>query len=168
MDVILGVEWLETQGKCEEDWKLQEWRFTYHGKEVTLVGARSLHAPSMSLKSLEALCPPVLGKSGQGLLSNYKVSSVDKHLDPTVGEVVEGLAYVLALPSGLPPMRGQEHSIILKPGIQSITVRPYRYPYSTKEIMEKIVQDMLETWIIRHSNGPFSSSVLLVKKRDSS
>lgn len=159
MDVILGVEWLETLGKCEVDWKLQEWRFMYLGKEVTLLGDRSLHVPSLSLKALAGPCL----QDGEELEGN-----VDKLIDPHIAVVVDKFASIFALPAGLPPVRGQEHAITLKAGVHSITVRPYRYPHSTKEIMENMVQEMLLTGIIRHSNNPFSSPVLLVKKKDSS
>lgn len=49
-------------------------------------------------------------------------------------------------------------------GNKLINVRPYRYAHFQKFEIEKQVQEMLKTWIIKTSVGPFSSSVLSVKK----
>jgi hypothetical protein len=47
-------------------------------------------------------------------------------------------------------------------------VKPYRYPHSQKEEIEKMVQDMLKQGIIKPINSPFSSPIILVKKKDGS
>ena len=48
-----------------------------------------------------------------------------------------------------------------------MNVKPYRYPYSQKNELEHQVAAMLDADMIRH-NHSFSSSVLLVKKKDNS
>ena len=69
----------------------------------------------------------------------------------------------------LPPLRGHEHSIVLKEGAQPICQRPYRYPfYQKKNEIEKIVKELLLVGSIRNSSSPFTSHVLLVKKVDGS
>jgi hypothetical protein len=47
-------------------------------------------------------------------------------------------------------------------------VKPYRYPHSQKEEIKKMVQDMLKQGIIKPINSPFSSPIILVKKKDGS
>ncbi|KAA0053502.1 ty3-gypsy retroelement transposase [Cucumis melo var. makuwa] len=65
----------------------------------------------------------------------------------------------------LPPKRGIEH-IHLKKGTNPINVRPYPYAYQQKEEMERLVDEMLTFGIIRPSNNPYSSLVLLVRKKE--
>ncbi|PNX59293.1 retrotransposon-related protein, partial [Trifolium pratense] len=70
------------------------------------------------------------------------------------------------MPSGLPPTREHDHAIVLKPDANILNLRPYRYPYYQNNEIEKIVKEMLQAGITRHSTSPFSSPILLVKKKD--
>jgi len=49
-----------------------------------------------------------------------------------------------------------------------INVRPHRYPHLLKMEIEKQVEEMMKIRIIRPSNSPYSSPVILVKKKDGS
>ena len=65
----------------------------------------------------------------------------------------------------LPPARENDHTIPLKEGIEAFNVRPYCYAYFQKDEIENQVQEMLDVGLIRSSTSPFSSLVLLVKKK---
>lgn len=72
---------------------------------------------------------------------------------------------VFTEPAGLPPVRGNEHAFNLKEGSNPVGTRPYRYPQSQKDEIERLIQDMLKAGIIKPSKCPYSSPVLLVKKK---
>ncbi len=60
-----------------------------------------------------------------------------------------------------------EHSIKLTSD-EPIRLKPYPLPLSMREVVMKEVQDMLDMDIIEHTNSPYSSPIVLVKKSDGS
>jgi hypothetical protein len=84
----------------------------------------------------------------------------------TITKVVRDFRDVFQEPTGLPPSRSHDHAILLKQDAKPICIRPYQYPYFKKEEIKKIVRELLETRIIKPSQSPFSSPVLLVWKAD--
>ncbi|KAL0550257.1 hypothetical protein IC582_014763 [Cucumis melo] len=82
--------------------------------------------------------------------------------------VLEKFNDVFEWPESLPPRRSIEHQIHLKTGTNPENIRPYRYAFHQKAEMEKLVDEMLSSGIIQPSSSPYSSPVLLVKKKDGS
>ena len=68
--------------------------------------------------------------------------------------------------TNLPPSRSTVHSITLLPNATPMNVKPYRYPNYQKQEIEDQVSAMLTKGFIQPSSNPFSSPVLLVKKKD--
>jgi len=69
-------------------------------------------------------------------------------------------------PHGPPPSRPHDHRIPSLPNTPPINVKPYRYPHSQKDTISKLISEMLEQGFIKPSTSPFSSSELLVCKKD--
>ena len=156
------------------DWKDLAMTFTVGGTKVVLKGDPSLTRMEVSLKMLMKQWQP----ESRGFLVDVRsmgVSRADRQL--TVSEAIEELrpkfeqlerkfSDVFNMASELPPMRQVDHRIQLKEGTEHINVRPYRYPHVQKNELEKLVNEMLDTGFIRPSVSPFSSPVILVKKKD--
>ena len=121
----------------------------------------------VSLKSMRK----VIKDKGEGVLIELgrmeaKLCEGQKEVPNELKPVLAKFERVFSAPVELPPWRGKEHGITLAPGTSPISVRPYRYPYFQKNEIEKLVGEMLAAGIIQPSSSPFSSPVLLVKKKD--
>ncbi|GJS39011.1 hypothetical protein Tco_0564054 [Tanacetum coccineum] len=61
-----------------------------------------------------------------------------------------------------------EDSGISLEGLLQDYYRPYRYPPAQKNEIDKMVKKLLDSGAIRLSNSPFSSPIVMVKKKDGS
>ena len=168
-DVILKVQWLDTLGEMRVNWKLQRMKIRLNGEWVLIQGDPSLHSAGVSLKSIWK----TLEKEGEGIIVEFGGLQADEVGVPITVEqewqpVLSRYAEVFQEPTGLPPSRGKEHAILLETGASPVSVRPFRYPQAQKTEIEKQIGLMLAAGIIRESSSPFSSPVLLVKKKDGS
>ncbi|KAK1409444.1 hypothetical protein QVD17_35970 [Tagetes erecta] len=149
-DLVLGVQWLATLNTVHANWKDMFMVFTIDGKKYKLQATPS--GPQQS--------------------SSFQHLAIDPHISPPIPPLLKPLITryqnVFDEPQDLPPVRFQTHSIPLTPNSNPPNIRPYRYPHSQKTEIEKQVEELLKAGFIQPSTSPFSSPVLLVKKKDSS
>ena len=166
--VVLGVQWLETLGPIETDYRQLTMSFKEGEATQTLHGIKQ---PGIS---------PLTGKEfhhmhGTGLF--LQMVAVHDHETPTachphvhdtpdLTKILNEFTQVFEPPNSLPPFRTHDHAIPLQPNSGPVNVRPYRYPYYQKTEIEKMVKELMESGLVRPSRSPFSSPVLLVKKTD--
>ena len=60
-----------------------------------------------------------------------------------------------------------EHRIIVN-NEDPVRSKPYLLPYAVREELKGEIKDMLELGIIRKSDSPYASSIVIVKKNDGS
>ncbi|GKD13597.1 hypothetical protein Tco_1198004, partial [Tanacetum coccineum] len=117
-------------------------------EDETLVdnGLMDLQAPLISLNVLTRT-------------TNFKTMRV------TVIEAYEDVFDVLI---ELPPRREHDHIIPLIKGAHPVNIRPYKHPPTQKDAIVGMVVELLEEGVIKKSNSPFSSPIVMVKKKDNS
>ncbi|CAL1391412.1 unnamed protein product [Linum trigynum] len=160
-DIVLGIQWLETLGTVQSNWKTLAMEFDWAGRRRQLQGITNSSPTEATLKcimkeesSLRALCLPPPAED--------PLRPVPQDLQ----DILRDFGDLFDEPSQLPPRRQIEHRITLKEGTEAINVRPYRYAYFQKGEIEEQVNKMLAAGLIQPSTSPFSSPVLLVKKKD--
>jgi transposase InsO family protein len=96
-----------------------------------------------------------------------KASGAEPKEDPAAEVLLTEFADVFNEKLELPPKRGVEHTIELKPGSRPPAARPLRHQ-SAKDLaaFEEYTRTMLEAGQIRVSNSPYGAMALIVKKKD--
>ena len=168
------MKWLESLGKISADFVEKTLEFTKEGQSVFLrgimPGPRQISLHSLSILTAQAaeheFYEIVPLDSGVGPTEHNAHEDFPADLPTDILTILEEHWAVFEQPCGMPPSRPFDHRIHLLPNTKPVNVRPYRYPYFQKAEIEKQVRDMLEQGIIRHSHSPFSSPVLLIRKKD--
>lgn len=151
-DLIVGMDWLSRFSPMIVDWEHKWLQIPYADSTRMLQG--ELHElPPGSVVQLTH----IFGDSS---------ATPPADLPLEIAQLIQEFQSVFAPPTGYSPSRECEHDIPLLPGATPVSVRPYRYPPVVKDEIEHQIADMLNSGIVQHRQSPFSSSVLLVKKKD--
>jgi hypothetical protein len=165
--LVLGVDWLRLLGPILWDFVDLTMKFQHEGQEVQLQGMRQAESTLEEAKSVFKNCgTPCKGIWVQLVRAGNSKTTNNPH--PAIQQLLQLFKGVFEESTGMPPARSHDHKIILLEGTQPTCVRPYRYPYYQKEEIERQVRDMLNSGVIRPSQSPYSSPVLLVRKVDGS
>ncbi|KZV34979.1 peroxidase 64 [Dorcoceras hygrometricum] len=170
VDVILGIEWLRTLGKVLVDWNKMDMRFQSEGNTIELKGDPTLQRTMLSFKSL---CKVTEIEFSATLISvdrgtNSEEREEQEAWPKEIQDILDRFKLIFDKPLELPPSRSQDHAINIKAGQGPVQVRPYRYAHRQKNEIEKLVAEMLSAGVIQPSTSPYSSPVILVKKKDGS
>jgi hypothetical protein len=105
------------------------------------------------------------------VISQFNAIQVTKQASQVVPTslqlILDKYPKVFEIPIALHPSRGEnDDNIPLLPGSQLPNVHPYRYPFSPKNEIEKMVHELLETGVIHLSTNPYSSPMVMVLKKE--
>ncbi|XP_077233660.1 uncharacterized protein LOC143875969 [Tasmannia lanceolata] len=175
-DVVLGIQWLAELGSIVTNYKLSTMEFQWKGQPIKLVGEAELnpspftasHFKSLTKTNSIASCFTLIclnenPTSPPSLQSQPMEKQVS--LPAPISDLLHQFDDVFESPTELPPHREWDHQIHLFPGSKPVNVKPYRYPHFLKNEIEKLVQEMLNSGLIVPSHSPYSSPVLLEKKK---
>ncbi|XP_071924436.1 uncharacterized protein [Coffea arabica] len=186
-ELVLGMQWLSTLGDIKWNFGELKVEFLKEKRKVVLRGKgqqaiqvvqkrtmqKILQKPEQIASAQLCFIAPVQIPAREQTGSLCQLEEELQVANPSHGSEARELNELLMQfkdifeePSELPPHRGHDHQIILKEGTVPVNLRPYRYHVFQKNEIEKLIQEMLQSGVIRHSTSPFSSPVVLVKKKD--
>ena len=177
-DMILGMSWLTAHDPLI-GWNSRSITIRPAGTKV-----QRLIRPLECL-SEEPLVARMAGITLKGLRRAYRRGEVedmyaimvrptdaapsDAKEDPAVEVLLREFADVFPdkLPDGLPPNRGVEHTIELKPGSRPPPARPLRHQ-SSKDlaVFEEYTRSLIASGQLRVSHSPYGAMALIVRKQD--
>ena len=177
-DMVLGVQWLATLGDIVCNYKNMWMSFEWHGQHTTLRGEAPVKLQSIQFGQMGGLLSNKTSIVGLNLCSLRIIHDTPDKATSTTAKILNkeeetALQQLLQLyqdvfipMTGLPPNRPHDHTIPLKEGAQPVNLHPYRYSSLQKDTVEGLISKMLEAGIVQPSHSPFTSPVVLVKKKD--
>ncbi|KAL4582831.1 hypothetical protein LXL04_007392 [Taraxacum kok-saghyz] len=169
-DVVLGLAWLSSLGPIKADSSIPEITFQHGPNTITLTGEPISTAASST--DIQSLINQKSIASLHALYFHFQPHQPPNdppqipHKDTTISKLLHTYGDIFAVPTSLPPTRTQDHRIPTLRNAAPVNVKPYRYPHYQKQIMTTLITEMLNDGIIKPSTSPFSSPVLLVRKKD--
>lgn len=167
-DLVLGLSWLRTLGPILVDFSIPKITFNVVPKAITL--RDETHTIALSNPQLKTLIHTYRVVSFHALY--FQVEHTQNkdmiliHPNPTIQQILQQYGTVFDILKHLPTSRSQDHHIPTIPRATPVNVNPYMYPHYQKQVMKKMIIEMLEDGIIKPGQLPFSSPILLVKKED--
>ena len=177
-NVVIGIEWLCTLGPIQPDFAIPSMAFTHLNKQITLTAT---NPPTPTQDTYHQLCHNISIHT----IASLHLLSIDTHsmipisletrlqtpssplyqLPHSIQTILRKHRSIFKPPHGLPPLRPHDHHISLLPKTGPVNVRSYRYPHSQKHTITHLIAEMLQEGFIKPSTNPFSSSVLVIKKK---
>jgi hypothetical protein len=166
-DIVLGADWLRTLGPILMDFKALTMQFDQEGHQYKFQGITAGSPEVISSHRMEKL----LKKGHSGVIA--QLHAIQETKTPLVPEDLQALLskhqMVFSTPQGLPPSCGvHDHSIPLVLKRLPPNIRLYHHPFSQKNEIEKMVQELLTIGVISPSTSPYSSPVVMVMKKEGS
>jgi hypothetical protein len=163
-DIVLGAEWLRTLGPILMDFKELNMQFDQAGHQYKFQGITVGSPEVISSHRMEKM----LKKGHFGVIAQLHVIQATE--TPPVSQDLQSLLskhkMVFSTPQRLPPSCGvHDHSIPLMPRSLTPNICLYRHPFSQKNEIEKMVQELLNAGVIHPSTSPYSSPVFMVLKK---
>jgi hypothetical protein len=163
-DNVLGGDWLRILGPILMDFKDLTMQFDQEGHQYKFQGITSSSPEIISSYRMEKL----LKKGHSSVITQlHDIQAAETLSVPQdLQAILSKHKLVFSTPQGLPPTHGvHDHSIPLVPGSLPPNIRLYHHPFSQKNEIEKMVQELLNAGVIHPSTSPYSSLVVMVLKK---
>ncbi|XP_026459657.1 uncharacterized protein LOC113360357 [Papaver somniferum] len=144
-DMVLGVDWMKGMSPMVFDFNKLTVEFSLEGHPIKLQG--NSPTTQLSMMTSKALRKWVR-QNKHGMVGRlFAINACEEQtVTPTpILPLLQKYETVFQEPNTLPPSRAHDHHIPLKLLTTPSNQRPYRIPYIQKEVVEKLVQEMLKT-----------------------
>ena len=173
-DVVLGIQWLQRLGRVSHDYAAMTMDFYWDGKPVSLRGDVTNSLSLITFNQFQALMHSTAVQNLfelQQLHSNQDGGSGDLELLVSLPSPISHLLHkfhnLFHPPTCLPPHRFINHRIHLLPNTKTSECSALSLSSLPKNRDGEVNSRNVEQGVIKPSHNPFSSPVLLVKKKDS-